>query len=105
MSSTKAKLASELTRIAAACPTDPFRPHIQLSTFLKSLATHPRLTPEAVRAAQILERNETQKRYPLSEKILNPASAPQHYARLVEGMEKSAQGIKRPWWKIFFGIW
>ena len=43
--------------------------------------------------------------YPLSEKIMKPASMPQYYARLGEGYEKSAQGIARPWWKIFFGIW
>lgn len=43
--------------------------------------------------------------YPLSEKSLKPASMPLYYTRLVEGYEKSAQGIGRPWWKIFFGIW
>jgi hypothetical protein len=59
------KLAEEMAKIAAACPIDPLRPHIQLQTFLKSLATHPRLTPAAVRAAQALSRNEIQKKVPL----------------------------------------
>jgi len=30
---------------------------------------------------------------------------PLHYDRLVEGFEKIAKGIERPWWKVFFGIW
>ncbi|KAJ6542700.1 hypothetical protein B0H19DRAFT_1212638 [Mycena capillaripes] len=99
------KLAEEMARIASSCPIDPLRPHIQLQTFLKSLATHPRLTPAAVRAAQALERNEMQKKYALTEKTLRPASAPLHYEKLVEGVEKSMQGIGRPWWKVFLGIW
>ncbi|KAJ7468635.1 hypothetical protein FB451DRAFT_1039225 [Mycena latifolia] len=98
-------LAREMARIASACPADPLRPHIQLKTFLNSLATHPRLTPAAVRAAQALERNNMQKKYALTEAMLNPASAPLHYQRLVEGVEKSMQGIRRPWWKVVFGIW
>ncbi|KAJ6619053.1 hypothetical protein B0H10DRAFT_2027428 [Mycena sp. CBHHK59/15] len=93
------KLAGELARIAAACPVDPLRPHIQLQNFLKSLSTHPRLTPAAVRAAQALERNEIQKKYALTDKIMNPASAPRHYERLAEGIQKSMQGIGRPRWK------
>ncbi|KAJ7079564.1 hypothetical protein B0H15DRAFT_858231 [Mycena belliarum] len=104
MAATKG-LAKEMARIASACPTDPLRPHIQLQTFLQSLATHPRLTPAAVRAAQALERNDMQKKYALTDKMLNPASAPLHYTRLVDGVEKSLQGIGRPWWKRFFGIW
>ena len=43
--------------------------------------------------------------YALSAKMLQPASKPHHYTRLVEAFEKSAQGIARPWWKIFFNIW
>lgn len=65
MAAQTGKLAAEMARIAVACPIDPLRPHIQLQTFLKSLATHPRLTPAAVRAAQALERNEMQKKVPL----------------------------------------
>ncbi|KAJ6482898.1 hypothetical protein C8R47DRAFT_1133061 [Mycena vitilis] len=105
MAASTSKLAAEMARIASSCPIDPLRPHIQLQTFLKSLATHPRLTPGAVRAAQALERNEMHKKYPLTDKTLKPASAPLHYDRLVEGVEKSMQGIGRPWWKVFLGIW
>ncbi|KAJ7353591.1 hypothetical protein DFH08DRAFT_857191 [Mycena albidolilacea] len=105
MAAQTGKLAADMARIAGACPIDPLRPHIQLQTFLKSLATHPRLTPAAVRAAQALERNEMQKKYALTEKTLNPPSAPLHYEKLVEGIDKSMQGIKRPWWKVVFGIW
>ncbi|KAJ7260969.1 hypothetical protein B0H12DRAFT_366279 [Mycena haematopus] len=105
MTASTGKLAAEMARIASACPIDPLRPHIQLQTFLKSLATHPHLTPAAVRAAQILERNEMQKKFALTDKTLKPASATLHYEKLVEGIEKSMQGIKRPWWKVFLGIW
>ncbi|KAF7301126.1 hypothetical protein MIND_00676800 [Mycena indigotica] len=100
-----AKLGAEMARIATACPTDPLRPHIQLRTLLNSLAAHPKLTPGVVNAAQTLERNEIKQRYPLTDKILRPASVPLHYEKLVEGVEKSMQGIKRPWWKVFFGVW
>ncbi|KAF7326839.1 hypothetical protein MVEN_01675200 [Mycena venus] len=105
MAAPTGKLAAEMAKIARACPIDPLRPHIQLQTFLNSLATHPRLTPAAVRAAQALERNEMQKKYALTDKILKPASAPLHYEKLVEGIEKGMQGIKRPRWKVFLGIW
>ncbi|KAK7055142.1 hypothetical protein R3P38DRAFT_3253258 [Favolaschia claudopus] len=105
MAARTGKLAVEMTRIASACPIDPLRPHIQLQTFLNSLATHPNLTPSAVRAAQALERNDMQQKFALTDKILRPASAPLHYEKLAEGIEKSMQGIKRPWWKVFLGIW
>jgi hypothetical protein len=36
---------------------------------------------------------------------MKPASSPHHYERLREGYEKAIQGIKRPWWKIFFNVW
>ncbi|CAK5270974.1 unnamed protein product [Mycena citricolor] len=99
------KLAEEMARVAAACPVDPMRPHIQLQNFLKSLATHPNLTPQAVSAAEALERNAAQNEYPLTDKTLKPASAPIHYEKLAEGIEKGVQGIERPKWKVFFGIW
>ncbi|KAL0579391.1 hypothetical protein V5O48_002616 [Marasmius crinis-equi] len=99
------KLAQSMFKVAKNWPKDPFRPHLQLPVFLESLSTHPRLTPQAVQAAQALENGTVQKRYPLSDKILKPASVPLHYERLVEGFEKSAQGIARPLWKVFFGIW
>jgi hypothetical protein len=117
-------LSRKLSSIAESWVKDPFRPNLQLHTFLKSLAAHPRLTPQAVDAACALRDNQLQKKvslfglipafsvidllhyqYPLSQRILRPASTPLHYERLVEGFEKSAQGIGRPWWKVFFGIW
>ncbi|EKM52620.1 uncharacterized protein PHACADRAFT_164559 [Phanerochaete carnosa HHB-10118-sp] len=102
---TSTKLSQQLHRIASQWPSDPFRPHLQLGTFLKALADHPQLTPQATRAARALLENEYAHKYPHSEKIMKPASMPQYYTRLGEGYEKSAQGIARPWWKIFFGIW
>ncbi|EAU87525.1 hypothetical protein CC1G_11197 [Coprinopsis cinerea okayama7 len=105
MSAPSKQLAQKLSTIADAWVRDPFRPNIQLSTFLKSLADHPKLTPQAVQAARALQKNEIKKAYPLSDKMLRPASMPQHYERLLEGYKKSQQGIGRPWWKVFFGIW
>ncbi|TFK69769.1 hypothetical protein BDN72DRAFT_819631 [Pluteus cervinus] len=99
------RLAQKLNTIADLWVNDPFRPNIQLQAFLKSLATHPRLTPQAVQAARALKDNNAQKQYPLSKRTLQPASMPHHYDRLIEGYHKSLQGIGRPWWKIFFGIW
>ena len=116
------KYAQKLKAIVAAWPTDPFRPNMQLKDFLQSLAAHPRLTPEAVRSARALLENGVQHKvialslvlafrshtalqYPLSKKTLEPTSMPKHYERLVQGYERSAQGIRRPWWQVFFGIW
>ncbi|KAH7924342.1 hypothetical protein BV22DRAFT_1105546 [Leucogyrophana mollusca] len=99
------KLSQKLSTIAASWPADPFRPNLQLKNFLQSLSAHPKLTPEAVQAAQALRDNAIQKKYPLSSKILKPASMPKHYERLVDGYERSAKGVGRPWWKVFFGVW
>ncbi|KAG6891448.1 hypothetical protein C0992_006707 [Termitomyces sp. T32_za158] len=99
------KLAKQMSEIAATWVKDPFRPNLQLKTLWQSLATHPRLTSQSVRAARALKDNEMFKQYPLSRKTLHPASSPAHYDRLAEAFEKSAKGIGRPWWKIFFGIW
>ncbi|KAI5120625.1 hypothetical protein M0805_009385 [Coniferiporia weirii] len=99
------KLSTQLKSVAQSWPTDPFRPNMQLRSFLLSLSAHPQLTPAAVRASQALRANELQKKYPLSEKLLKPASRPLHYNQIVEGFQKSAQGIARPWWKRFFEIW
>ncbi|KAF9526027.1 hypothetical protein CPB83DRAFT_858534 [Crepidotus variabilis] len=98
-------LAQKLTSIAESWVKDPFRPNLQLSTLLNSLAAHSRLTKQAVESARALRDNGMMKKYPLTQKMLDPASRPQYYQRLVEGYEKSAQGIARPWWKGFFGIW
>lgn len=56
------KLTQQLHRTAAHWPGDPFRPHLQLGTFLKALADHPQLTPQAVRAARALHENEFQRK-------------------------------------------
>ncbi|KAI0668876.1 hypothetical protein C8Q78DRAFT_1070948 [Trametes maxima] len=105
MSSAATPLRQQMQRIAAKWPGDPFRPNVQLKTFLESLAEHPNLTPTAVRATQALQENELQTKYALSAKTLQPASFPNYYTRLVEAFDKSAKGIGRPWWKIFFNVW
>ena len=55
---TKTKLAQQLSTVASTWIKDPFRPNMQLQTLLQSLATHPRLTPQAVNAALALKENE-----------------------------------------------
>ncbi|KAI0632863.1 hypothetical protein C8Q77DRAFT_1059165 [Trametes polyzona] len=105
MSAAGATVKQQMQRIAAKWPGDPFRPNIQLKTLLESLAEHPNLTPTAVRAARALQEDQFKTKYALSEKTLRPASFPHYYTRLVEAFDKSAKGIGRPWWKIFFNIW
>ena len=56
------KLSQQLHRPAAHWPGDPFRPHLQLGTFLKALADHPQLTPHAVRAAVAFQWRSTRSR-------------------------------------------
>ena len=55
------QLSHKLANIADSWVKDPFRPNIQLSTFLQSLSRHPRLTPEAVEAATKLQQNAAKK--------------------------------------------
>ncbi|KAF8591783.1 hypothetical protein K439DRAFT_793752 [Ramaria rubella] len=98
-------LREELLKIAKAWKYDPFRPTLQLERFLTSLAAHPNLTTSAVRAAQALRDNAAQKKWQVSAKLTHPASMPEYYIRLLEGVEKSQRGIGRPWWKVFFNVW
>jgi len=99
------EMRQKLSSIAATWHVDPFRPNLQLKNFLNALSEHPNLTPQAVNAARMLRRGEIQKHYPVSEKLLRPASKPLYYDRLSEAFEKSSQGIRRPWWKVVLGKW
>jgi hypothetical protein len=56
------QLSQKLGAIAESWTKDPFRPNLQLQTFLKSLAAHPRLTPQAVEATRALRDNDMQKK-------------------------------------------
>lgn len=49
---------NQLQRLAAQWPADPFRPHLQLKTFLESLSHHPNLTAGAVSATRSLLQND-----------------------------------------------
>lgn len=60
------QLSQKLGAIAESWTKDPFRPNLQLQTFLKSLAAHPRLTPQAVEATRALRDNDMQKMVRLS---------------------------------------
>ena len=56
------QLSQKLGAIAESWTKDPFRPNLQLQTFLKSLASHPKLTTQAVEATRALRDNDMQKR-------------------------------------------
>ena len=49
--------APKLRAVVATWRPDIVRPNLQLSTFLNSLADHPKLTPQAVKAAESLRNN------------------------------------------------
>ena len=51
-------VGNQLQKLAAQWPADPFRPHLQLKTFLESLSHHPGLTDGAVVATRSLLQNE-----------------------------------------------
>jgi hypothetical protein len=70
--STHAKLAQKLRTIAGSWVKDPFRPNLQLSTFLQSLSTHPKLTVQAVQATRALRDNDMQKQ------VFSPAKRFRH---------------------------
>ncbi|KIY62878.1 hypothetical protein CYLTODRAFT_360851 [Cylindrobasidium torrendii FP15055 ss-10] len=97
-------LSQKLTQIGSRWALDILRPETQFGTFLQALAKHPGLTQDTVTAAQLLERHAALKKYPLSPRMLKPASSPQYYSRLIEATEMSAQGIGRPGWKRLLGI-
>jgi hypothetical protein len=123
-------VGNKLQKLAAQWPADPFRPHLQLKTFLESLSHHPNLTDEAVIATRSLLQNDPRhnvrrcpstgitkpvthghatypylgSQYKLGKRMMQPASMPRHYDRLTEAFVKSSQGIGRPWWKRFFNV-
>ena len=51
-------VGNQLQKLAAQWPADPFRPHLQLKTFLESLSRHPGLTDGAVVATRSLLQND-----------------------------------------------
>lgn len=68
------KLAQKMAGIARSWLHDPIRPHLQLSAFLESLASHPNLTPQAVRAAQLLQNSEVYKKVGLLPRMFSSPS-------------------------------
>lgn len=65
-------LAQKLSTIAETWVKDPFRPNLQLQTLLHSLATHPRLTPQAVQATRALRDNDMYKQVLLPRTFKGP---------------------------------
>jgi hypothetical protein len=60
-----------------------------------TLPQHPLLKPDTGRHLF---------QYPLSKRTLSPATDPMYFTRLVQGVELSAQGKARSWWKRFFQL-
>lgn len=61
-------VGNRLQKLAGQWPADPFRPHLQLKTFLESLSHHPNLTNEAVIATRSLLQNDLRhnvRRFPI----------------------------------------
>ncbi|EJD41213.1 hypothetical protein AURDEDRAFT_69079 [Auricularia subglabra TFB-10046 SS5] len=91
--------------LADSWPGDAFHSNLQLRVFLKALATHPKLTADAVKIMQALKDDKLYHTYRPTKRTLHPPSIPEHYVRLVEGVQKAQQGIGRPWWKRILGLW
>ncbi|KAF9203834.1 hypothetical protein BGZ49_005987 [Haplosporangium sp. Z 27] len=86
-------------------PTDPIRPTRNMKTALRSQVTESFRTPITgvnndtlatkitdaqiqLEALQKITRNEFKQKYPLSSKLLTPASNPNYYSKLVDMLEK-----------------
>ncbi|KAF9930761.1 hypothetical protein FBU30_011297 [Linnemannia zychae] len=91
-------------RIINKWPTDPIRPTRNMKTALRSQVTESFRSPLAggqdtlasrindaniqLEALQKITRNEFKHKYPLSPKLLTPASNPNYYSKLVDMLEK-----------------
>lgn len=92
--SATASLKLQLQKIAANWPGDPFRPNVQLKTFLTSLAEHPNLTPAAVRAARALQNNEYKTKVSVVKRVPGSRDLYMRHARsLGNGMNTRRQGL------------
>lgn len=93
-------------------PNDPLRPYVSFEKMMRARLDAQFRTEnpiwdekEAARqlhALELLLRDELKKKYPLSPKILEPASNPRYYTRLIEELERSAQNRPVSWIRNFF---
>ncbi|KAF8605956.1 hypothetical protein BDV93DRAFT_604961 [Ceratobasidium sp. AG-I] len=97
-------LSQSMSKIIKRWPQDPLRSATQIQSVLEALANSPALTPRTVSAAQAICDDVARKQYPLSDKMLRPRSSVQHYDRLLTGVEKSARGEARSWFRRFFNL-
>ncbi|KAF9428727.1 hypothetical protein BGZ94_001327 [Podila epigama] len=94
-------------RVIAHWPTDPIRPTRNMKTALRSQVTEQFRAPHSqtstettsvaqriadaqlqLKALQRITANEFKHKYPLSPKLLTPASNPNYYSKLVDMLEK-----------------
>ncbi|KAG0143184.1 hypothetical protein CROQUDRAFT_661589 [Cronartium quercuum f. sp. fusiforme G11] len=117
------KLHSQLVKLSKSWPIDPLRAHqpeLQLSRSIAqaadrlcaspSLYTDGQTTEMAqiegasrvISSLQRLKDNEIAAKFPLSDKMRNPASFPNHYDELKAGVERAVRGETLPWYKRWF---
>ena len=69
-------------------------------------STHPNPTPQEenaqITALFSLLENRYAKRYPLSEAVFKPTSAPEHYTKLMQEIERAPQ---KTWWQAKVDEW
>ncbi|KAG0057613.1 hypothetical protein BGZ83_006986 [Gryganskiella cystojenkinii] len=97
------RLYRSYLRVIADWPADPIRPTRNMKTALRSqvtstfrapiessetLATRIADAQVQLEALQRITGNEFKKKYPLSSKLLTPASNPNYYAKVIEMLEK-----------------
>ncbi|CAO2656227.1 Nn.00g050300.m01.CDS01 [Neocucurbitaria sp. VM-36] len=72
------------------------------STPAPSTPPHPQLEQAQVNALYSLLEDRYSKRYALSPGVLKPTSAPEHYTRLMEEIERAPQ---KTWWQAKLDEW
>lgn len=90
-------LSQKLSTLAGAWPQDPLRPNLQLKNFLKSLSTHPNLTPKAVEAAQDLQRDAALKKVCITARLAVDCGVTTCECVLIDRLSRSISYQRRRW--------
>ncbi|KAF9515979.1 hypothetical protein BS47DRAFT_1341278 [Hydnum rufescens UP504] len=98
------RISTTLQQIAQAWPRDALRPTIQFSQVLVFLASSDSVKFRAVAAARALTENRGKNQFSLTEKMTIPSSSPDHYTRLLDGLEKSLNRGRRSWIERLFSL-
>ncbi|CAK4034882.1 Hypothetical predicted protein [Lecanosticta acicola] len=86
------RIAAHYSRLLARWPKDQLRPEKQFSSILQQRTQKPpvpyRDEEKEVNSAYLLLDNAITKQFPLQEKLLRPASNPEHYEALKRELEE-----------------